>query len=42
MRRDEIMKGDLFSEVVLLGTGLVILMSLLMILVVAATQIPAN
>jgi hypothetical protein len=42
MRRDEIMKADLLSEVVLLGTGLVILMSLLMVLAVAATQVPAN
>ncbi len=35
MRRDEIMKADLLSEVVLLSSGVVILLSLLMVLVVA-------
>jgi hypothetical protein len=40
MRRDEIMKEDLLSEVVLLGSGLVILLSLLMVLVVAVAQVP--
>ncbi|MGA9352431.1 MAG: hypothetical protein WBV46_01990 [Terriglobales bacterium] len=42
MRRDEIMKEDLLSEIVLLGSGLVILLSLLMVLVVAVTQVPAT
>ncbi len=42
MRRDEIMKEDLFSEIVLLGSGLVILLSLLMVLVIAVTQVPAT
>ncbi len=35
MRRDDIMKADLLSEVVLLSSGFVILLSLLMVLVVA-------
>jgi hypothetical protein len=42
MRRDEIMKEDLLSEIVLLGSGLVILLSLLMVLVIAVTQVPAT
>jgi hypothetical protein len=42
MRRDEVMKEDLLSEIVLLGSGLVILLSLLMVLVVAVTQGPAT
>ena len=42
MRRDELMKADLLSEVVLLSTGLVIVMSLLMVLVIAITQVPAT
>jgi hypothetical protein len=41
MRREEIMKADLLSEVVLLGSGLVILMSLLMVMILAVTQLPA-
>jgi len=36
------MKADLLSEVVLLGTGLVIVVSLLVVLVVAVTQVPAT
>ena len=35
MQRDELMKADLLSEVVLLGSGLMILMALLMVLVIA-------
>lgn len=42
MRREEIMKADLLSEVVLLSTGLVIVVSLLIILAVAVTQVPAT
>jgi len=42
MRRDEIMKEDLLSEIVLLGSGLVILLSLLMVLVIAVIQVPAT
>ena len=42
MRREEIMKADLLSEVVLLSTGLVIVVSLLMVLALAVTQIPAT
>jgi hypothetical protein len=41
MRRQEIMKADLFSEVVLLGSGVVILVSLLMVMVLAVTQLPS-
>ena len=41
MRREEIMKADLLSEVVLLGSGVVILMSLLMVMILAVTQLPA-
>lgn len=35
MQRDELMKADLLSEVVLLGSGILILVALLMVLVVA-------
>lgn len=35
MQRDELMKADLLSEVVLLGIGLMILTALLMVLVAA-------
>jgi hypothetical protein len=35
MQRDELMKADLLSEVVLLGSGLLILTALLMVLVIA-------
>lgn len=41
MQRDELMKADLLSEVVLLGSGVVILMALLMVLVVAIAGVPA-
>lgn len=42
MQRDELMKADLLSEVVLLGSGLMILMALLMMLVVAIAGGPAT
>lgn len=42
MHRDEIMKGDLLSEVVLLGSGVLILVTLLMVLVVAISGSPAT
>lgn len=35
MQRDELMKADLLSEIVLLSSGILILMALLMVLVVA-------
>jgi hypothetical protein len=41
MQRDELMKADLLSEVVLLGSGLMILMALLMVLVAAIAGGPA-
>ena len=42
MRREEIMKADLLSEVVLLGSGVVILMSLLIVMILAVAQLPAS
>jgi len=42
MRREEIMKADLLSEVVLLSSGILILVSLLMVMVLAVTQLPAS
>lgn len=42
MHRDELMKGDLLSEVVLLGSGVLILVALLMVLVVVITGSPAT
>lgn len=41
MRRDDIMKADLLSEVVLLSSGVVILLSLLMVMVFALMQTSA-
>jgi hypothetical protein len=41
MRRDDIMKADLLSEIVLLSSGVVILISILMVFVVALSQAPA-
>lgn len=41
MHRDELMKADLLSEIVLLGSGLVILIALLMVIVVAMTNTSA-
>ncbi len=41
MQRNELMKADLLSEVVLLGSGLMILMALLMVLVMAIAGGPA-
>ena len=35
MQRDELMKADLLSEIVLLSSGILILVALLMVLVVA-------
>jgi len=42
MHRDEIMKADLLSEVVLLGSGIVILISLLLVMALAVTQLPLS
>jgi len=39
MRREDIMKADLLSEIVLISSGLAILVSLLMVLVVALTGV---
>ena len=39
MHRDDIMKADLFSEIVLLTSGVAILVSLLMVLVLALTSV---
>ena len=39
IRREDIMKADLLSEIVLISSGLAILLSLLMVLVVALTGI---
>lgn len=41
MHRDELMKADLLSEIVLLGSGVVILVALLMVLVVAMSTASA-
>ncbi len=38
MRRDDIMKADLLSEIVLLSSGVVILISILMVFVIALTK----
>lgn len=39
MRREDIMKADLLSEIVLITSGLAVIVSLLMVLVVALTGI---
>jgi hypothetical protein len=41
MRRDDLLKPDLVSEVILLGFGALIFVILLLILVAAWTQAPA-
>jgi hypothetical protein len=40
MRRDELMKPDLLAEIVLVGSGIVLFVPLLLILVIALTQTP--
>jgi hypothetical protein len=40
MRRDELMKPDLLGEIVLVGSGIVLFVPLLLILVIALTQTP--
>lgn len=42
MRREDIMKADLLSEIVLISSGLAVLLSLLMVLVVALTGVSPN
>ena len=42
MHRNELMKADLLSEIVLLASGVVILVALLMALVVVITGPPAT
>ena len=39
MRREDIMKADLLSEIVLISSGLAVLLSLLMVLVVALSGV---
>lgn len=39
MRREDIMKADLLSEIVLISSGLAILVALLMVLVVALSGV---
>ena len=41
MRRDELMKPDLMSEIVLFGSGVAILVALAMALVAALASAPA-
>lgn len=41
MRRDELMKADLVSEIVLLGSGVAILVALAMVVVIALASAPA-
>ena len=38
MRRDELMKADLLSEIVLLGSGVAILVALVMVVVAAVAS----
>jgi len=40
MRRDELMKSDLVGEIVLVGSGIVLFVPLLLIVVIALTQTP--
>jgi hypothetical protein len=41
MRRDELMRADLVSEIVLLGSGVAILVALAMVVVAALASAPA-
>jgi ABC-type proline/glycine betaine transport system permease subunit len=41
MRRDELMKGDLVSEILLVGSGVAILLALAMVVVAALASAPA-
>jgi hypothetical protein len=41
MRRDELMKADLLSEIVLLGSGVAIVLSFLIVIVAACTSAAA-
>jgi hypothetical protein len=38
MKRDDLMKADVLSEIVLLGSGVAILVALVMVLVAALTS----
>jgi len=38
MRRDDLMKADLFSEILLLGSGVAIAVALVMVVVAALTS----
>jgi hypothetical protein len=41
IRKDEILKADLLSEILLIGSGVAILVSLVMVVVVAASSAAA-
>jgi hypothetical protein len=41
MRKDELMKGDVFSEILLLGSGVAIVVALAMVVVAAITSAAA-
>jgi hypothetical protein len=41
MRRDDLMKADLFSEILLLGSGVAIAVALLIVVVAALTSAAA-
>jgi hypothetical protein len=41
MRKDDLMKADLFSEILLLGSGVAIAIALLMVVVAALTSAAA-
>jgi len=41
MSRDDLMKSDLLSEVLLLGSGVALIMGLMMLLALALTHAPA-
>ncbi|HZP63787.1 MAG TPA: hypothetical protein VFB28_10265 [Terriglobales bacterium] len=40
MRREELLKSDLLSDIVLVGSGIVLFMPLLLIVLIALTQTP--
>jgi len=40
MRREELLKSDLLSDIVLVGSGIVLFMPLLLIVLIALTQAP--
>jgi len=40
MRREELLKSDLLSDIVLVGSGIILFMPLLLIVLIALTQAP--